>query len=568
MGFKAPVEEYKFFFTHIFKLESLLHSGGFGDSDLDDIEMFLEAIAKISEETIAPLQRSGDMNPAILENGVVTTPPGFQEGYEILTQSGLVGTSASINYGGLGLPKLVQNALNEFVNGACLSLALNPLLTQGQIEALELFATEEIKEQVIPKLLSGECYGTMNITEPQAGSDVGAIKTKATPLATGEYKISGQKIFISWADADFAKNVYHLVLARLPDSPKGTSGLSLFLVPKYLAAGESGHRRRNNLQILSLEKKLGLHGSPTGVVSFDQALGQIIGHPNEGLKAMFAMMNSARLGVGTQGVGVAEAALQTAEYYAKERKQGIDKSDGQPQVIRDYPDIKRLLSLMRVKIFTARAICSYCAFSLDMAKITGEEKWQNRAGLLTPIAKYIGSETGVEVSLAAIRIHGGAGYIEESGVSQYLRDSIVTTIYEGTNGIQANDLLLRKLGTHGKNVLELIEDIIEKTAFWKSQEPNCYQQLILACNRLKEITKWLVNQQSESPRLAVAQAYLQAIGLLLGAYFLVLSTNQTERKDYIRGLTTVFFNRIFPQIHTLSDEVLVGDTDLQKVNFE
>lgn len=568
MGFKAPIEEYRFLFNHIFDLGTLLGSGNFGEVEAEDIDFILEAMAKITEETIAPLQRAGDIQPAEIVNGIVQTSPGYRDGYEKLTESGLVGVSADPLYGGLGLPKLVQNALNEFVNGACISLGLNPLLTQGQIEALEMFASEEIKEIVIPKLLSGEWYGTMNITEPQAGSDVGGIKSKALPLETGEYEITGQKIFISWADADISENVCHLVLARLPESPKGSRGLSLFLVPKYLQVSEGKYQKRNHIQILSLENKLGLHGSPTAVVSFDQAIGQLIGRPNEGLKAMFAMMNSARLGVGCQGVGVAEAALQVAESYAGERNQGIEMSSGKPVSISTYPDIKRMLALMKSHVFVARAICSYCAYSLDMAKVTGDQRWINRAGLLTPVAKFFGSETGVEVSLTCIRIHGGLGYMEESGVSQYLRDSIVTTIYEGTNGIQANDLILRKIGENGETAHALVDEIIEATTSEHARGINFSSQIIETAQKVKEVTNWLGNQPTQSKQLAGAQAYIKSLGLLLGGYFNFMASIRPENKNYNSAIAAVFFRRVFPQAQILCDEVMVGDTDLNAFCFE
>ncbi|MCY4307829.1 MAG: acyl-CoA dehydrogenase [Rhodobacteraceae bacterium] len=567
MGFKAPIEEYRFLFNRIFDLDDLLQTGDFGDVDKEDIDFFLETIAKVAEETIAPLQRAGDRHPAQLENGVVKTSPGYKKGYEVLTESGLVGVSADMKYGGLGLPKLVQNALNEFVNGACMSLGLNPLLTQGQIEALELFASEEIKDHVIPKLLSGEWYGTMNITEPQAGSDVGGIKTVARQIDSSEYEITGQKIFISWADADFSQNVCHLVLARLSDSPPGSKGLSLFLVPKYLPDGEGHYKIRNQLQILSLEDKLGLHGSPTAVVSYDRALGKIVGQPNEGLKAMFAMMNSARLGVGSQGVGVAEASLQSAEYYSRERIQGKNR-DGQSLSLSEHPDIKRMLAVMRAQVFVARAICSYCAYSLDKAKMTNDQKWIDRAGLLTPIAKYFGSETGVDVSMAGIRIHGGIGYIEETGVSQYFRDSIVTTIYEGTNGIQANDLLLRKLGKNGVTVHTLIDEIIEKISSMEPHDSIDASFVLEAANKIKEATNWLMRQSDQSSRLTGAQAYLRSIGLLLGGYFHYLASTHSDANDNKKVIALVYFKRLFPKIHALCDEVMAGCSDLDAIKFD
>ena len=566
MSYKAPIEEYRFLFNHIFDLDVLLESGKFGQVDAEDIDLFLAAMARIAEETIAPLQRSGDRQPAELLNGIVKTSPGFQAGYDLLTESGLVGVSANPQYGGMGLPKLVQNALNEFINGACISLGLNPLLTQGQIEALELFASEEIKEIVIPELLSGKWYGSMNITEPQAGSDVGGIKTKARYMDTGDYEITGQKIFISWADADFAENVCHLVLARLPDSPQGSKGLSLFLVPKFLPSEDGRYQKRNQIRILSLEDKLGMHGSPTAVVSFDQAFGKLIGRPNEGLKAMFAMMNSARLGVGCQGVGVAEAAMQNAENYARERNQGRDKS-GKLKAINNYPDIRRMLALMKSQVFIARAICSYCAYSLDMAKLSGDEKWLNRAGLLTPIAKYLGSETGVEVSMEGIRIHGGVGYMEETGVSQYLRDAIVTTIYEGTNGIQAIDLIMRKIGKNGTTVHSLVDEIIAATVSEQATEIKFTSQIIATAQKIKEVTNWLLSQNPQT-RLAGAQAYIKSLGLLLGAYFYILATIRPRNNKETRAIAEVFFRRVFPQAQILCDEVMVGDVDLKNLNFD
>ncbi len=560
MSFMAPMDDYRLIFKSMLKLDPLLDSDLYGDADTEDIELVLDTVASIAQNTLEPLQSSGDLHPATLMNGVVRTSPGYADGYKTLADAGIMGISADPQYGGSGLPLIVQNAANEFINGACIALGLNPLLTQSQIEALQKFAPAEIQKRVIPRLVSGEWYGTMNITEPQAGSDVGSIQARAVLGENGKYHVTGQKIYISWADADFASNVCHLVLARLPDAPMGTRGLSLFLVPKYLPDAREQFTIPNSVRILSLENKMGLHGSPTAAVSFEEAEAQLIGESGRGLEAMFAMMNNARLGVGSQGVGVAEAAYQKALAYAGERVQG--RSDGRSIPIIERPDVQRMLATMRVQIFASRSICAACAYALDMERVSGSDYWCDRAALLTPIAKYYGSETGVEVSDLALRIHGGSGYVEGTGISQFLRDSMVTTIYEGTNGIQAHDLVTRKLGMNGETVCQLVDDVNTSIRSDLQVSARYVSALCQAGQEVVSTTKWIIEQSSRSKMIAGAQPFTRALALYLGGYFHLLRLHAHAGNNNQGALAEVCFSRFVPYISPLCQEVRQGDAGL------
>ena len=562
MNYSEIIDDYKGIFYSMFELENLLCTSTYGHLDLEDTEIVLDTISQVARDTLEPLQELGDQNPAKLVNGVVKTPPGYQEGYNTLAELGVMGISAETKYGGSGFPNLVQIAINEMTNGACISLGLNPLLTQSQIEALQKFAPENLKEFIIPKLVSGEWNGTMNITEPQAGSDVGSIQTIATKVEDQTYLVSGDKIYISWGDADLSKNICHLVLARIPSSPEGSKGLSLFLLLKYLEDHSGRFTKPNKIRILSLEKKLGLHGSPTASISFENAEATLIGEPNRGLEAMFAMMNSARLGVGVQGLGVAEIAYQKAKQFAFERKQGA--VGGEQISIIHYPDIQRMIASMRAQIFSARAICSACAHAIDQAKITDEKYWKERAGLLTPVAKFYGSETGVEVSNSAIRVFGGAGYIEGTGIAQHLRDSLVTTIYEGTNGIQAIDLVKRKLGKDGSVIFPLLNEINEYfDSRAESPSPYC-EELKKAGLELKQTTKWILDQTKDSNIAAGAQPYLKALAIYLGAYFHLRRFIHLKMDQKHSALIKVYFSRYLPYLYPLCWEITEGATGLKE----
>ena len=401
MSYRSPVNDIRFILDHVVPLAPVAETEMFAEATPDMVEAILTEGGKLCDEVIAPTNRDGDLTPTKLENGVVRSAPGFKEALQALAEGGWVGIAADPEYGGMGLPQAINVGFNDMLSGANLSLQLNPLLTQGQIEALEHHASDEIKALYLPKLISGEWSGTMNLTEPQAGSDVGALRTKAEPNGDGTYAITGQKIFITWGDSDVVSNVCHLVLARLPDAAPGTKGISLFMVPKFLPDENGNPGVANSLKVVSLEHKLGIHGSPTCVMSYEGATGWMVGGEHKGMAAMFTMMNNARLNVGAQGIGVAEAAYQKALEYAKDRVQFTP--------IVEHADVRRMLTEMKAEIFAARSIALACGVAIDMGRATGKESWQARAALLTPIAKAYGTDMGIRVTNTGVQIHGGMG---------------------------------------------------------------------------------------------------------------------------------------------------------------
>lgn len=569
MPYRAPLADYRFIFDNIVGFDQVAGTDTFADATPDTVEAILAEAGKLCETVLAPLQRPGDLHPARLENGVVHTSPGFAEGYRAIVEGGWVSIAASPEFGGMGLPMALTTAVNEMMGSACLSLQLNPLMTQGQIEALEHHASDAIKALYIPKLISGEWCGTMNLTEPQAGSDVGALRTKAEPKGDGTYAITGQKIYISWGDNDFTENVCHLVLARLPDGAAGTKGISLFMVPKIIpdASGKLG--ARNTLQVVSLEHKMGLHGSPTAVMQYDGAVGWLIGEPHKGMAAMFTMMNNARLGVGVQGISVAEGAYQHALAYAMERKQGKTPVAGSGAII-DHADVRRMLATMKAEVFSARAIALACAVAIDMAGATGSPEWQARAALLTPICKAFGTDTGIAVADMGIQVHGGMGFIEETGAAQFLRDVRVTAIYEGTNGIQAMDLVGRKMMDGGEAAFRLIEEIEANAHGVRAQYPNMSTAVWNAAESLREATEVLVAQEMND-RFAGAVAYQKAFARILGSHY-HLCAAMAEGTDGPRtALARVAIKRLLPEHSALLAQVREGaaglyalsDADLQ-----
>lgn len=515
MPYRAPLSDLRFVLDHVVGFGAVAATDRFAEATPDTVEAILTEAGRLSEETLAPLNRMGDKHPARLENGVVRTSPGFADGYRAITGGGWVGIAADPVHGGMGLPLTLATCVNDMMGSACLSLQLNPLMTQGQIEALENHASDAIKALYIPKLISGEWNATMNLTEPQAGSDVGALRTKAEPLGDGTYAITGQKIYITWGDNDFTENVCHLVLARLPDGAEGTRGISLFMVPKILPEGE-GLGARNSLKVVSLEHKLGLHGSPTAVMQYDGARGWLVGEPHKGMAAMFTMMNNARLGVGVQGISVAEAAYQQALAYAMERKQGRTPM-GNGAII-DHADVRRMLGQMKAEVFAARSIALACAVAIDMGRATGDAGWQARAAFLTPIAKAYGTDIGNEVAYLGVQVHGGMGFIEETGAAQFARDVRVTAIYEGTNGIQAMDLVGRKMMDGGEAAFRLIDEIEAGAEAARGPLPDLATPLWNAAEALREATEALV-AMGANDRNAGAVPYLRAFARVLGGHF-------------------------------------------------
>jgi len=564
MPYRAPAADYQFLFDHVVGFDKVAATERFEEATPDMVSAILEEAARMSNEVLAPLNRNGDLHPARLENGVVRTSPGFGDGYKAIAEGGWIGMAASPEYGGMGLPFSIQNAVNEMMGGSCLALQLNPLMSQGQIEALDHHASDAIKDLYLPKLISGEWCGTMNLTEPQAGSDVGALKSKAVDNGDGTYAITGQKIFISWADNDFSENVCHLVLARLPDSVPGTKGISLFMVPKLIPDENGIPGVANTLKVVSLEHKMGLHGSPTAVMQYDGATGWLVGKPNGGMAAMFTMMNNARVGVGGQGIAVAEAAYQHALAYAQERRQG---KAAQGETILGHADVRRMLAQMKADVFVARAIAAACATAIDMQTATGAPEWTARAALLTPIAKAFGTDTGIDVAQQGIQVHGGMGFIEETGAAQFLRDVRVTAIYEGTNGIQAMDLVARKMMDGGEAAYALIDEIEAYAKTCKATIPNLAGPVFIAAETLRETTEWLV-EQDMNDRFAGAVPYLRLFARVLGAYY-HLRAAKASGLDSARGrLATAYIQRLLPEHAGLAVHARQGASDLYALSEE
>ena len=459
MPFTPPTADQRFVLDHVANVSALADA-----ASPDMVDAVLEGIGQLAAGEWAPLNRAGDTVGARLGAGGVVMPEGFAAAYKAYVEGGWGTIGVPEEWGGQGLPFVIQTAVLDTLGAANMSLALAPTLTVGAIEALTHHGSPEQQRLYLPHLATGAWTGTMNLTEPQAGSDVGALKTRATPRGDGTWSISGTKIFISFGDHDMAENIVHLVLARTPDAPAGTRGISLFLVPKYRLDADGRPGEPNDVRVVSIEHKMGLHGSPTCVLSFgdnNDCVGELIGAELGGIRAMFTMMNNARLNVGLQGVQVAEAATQAAIAYARERIQGV--REGRPAAIVEHPDVRRMLMRMKAQTQAARALVYYASSQVDRARL-GEAGAQERLDLLTPLAKAHGTDLGCEVASLGVQVHGGMGYIEETGVAQYFRDARITPIYEGTNGIQAADLVGRKLamGADGKGggvVARLIADM-------------------------------------------------------------------------------------------------------------
>ena len=554
MAYKAPVDDIRFILRHILPFDQIAATDRFAEATDDMVDAILTEAGRMTTEVLAPLNRGSDLQGAKLENGAVRSSPGFDVGFRAIADGGWIGLSADPEYGGAGLPQVLNIAVTEMIGGGCLSLQLNPLLTQGQIEALEHHASDEMKALYLPKLTSGKWTGTMNLTEPGAGSDVGALTTRAERGEDGTYRITGQKIFITWGDSDLSDNVCHAVLARLPEAASGTKGISLFMVPKYLPDENGKPGVANDLRVVSLEHKLGIHGSPTCVMSYEGATGWLIGKEHGGMAAMFTMMNNARLAVGTQGVAVAEAALQHAAAYATERHQ-------MGAIVR-HADVRRMLATARAEVFAARAICLSCAAALDMARATGNAEWAARAALLTPIAKAHGTDVGVRVADTGIQVHGGMGFVEETGAAQFLRDVRITPIYEGTNGIQAMDLVGRKMMDGGEAAMRLIDEVMDGVQAAQGAAPDLARAVWDAAEALREATTAIVEAGAQD-RFAGAVPYLAAFARVLGAsYHLTAAQTGDEAR---RALAKIYITRVLPRNAGDLAEARAGVADLNAV---
>ncbi|KGJ17267.1 acyl-CoA dehydrogenase [Paracoccus panacisoli] len=551
MAYRAPVDDIAFILDAVVPLAPVAATDRFAEASEDTVTAILTEAGRLSTEVLAPLNRGSDLTPSRLENGAVRSSPGFDAGFRAIAEGGWVGLSANPEHGGAGLPQTLNVAVGEMLAGACLSLQLNPLLTQGQIEALEHHASDELKATYLPKLISGDWNGTMNLTEPGAGSDVGALTTRAERAEDGTYRVTGQKIFITWGDSDVTENTCHLVLARLPDGGAGTRGISLFMVPKYIPDESGKPGVGNSLKVVSLEHKLGIHGSPTCVMSFEGATGWLVGQEHKGMAAMFTMMNNARLAVGMQGVAVAEAALQHAAAYAAERVQ-------MGPIIR-HADVRRMLATGRAEVFAARAICLACAQALDMATATGDADWQARAAFLTPIAKAWGTDVGCRVADMGVQVHGGMGFVEETGAAQYLRDVRITPIYEGTNGIQAMDLVGRKMMDGGEMATRMIEEVLDGAKAAQAAMPDLARAVWDAAETLREATSAMLEAEAQD-RFAGAVPYLAAFARVLGAHYHLIAAQKGD--DARKTLARVFITRVLPRNAGDLAEARAGAGDL------
>jgi butyryl-CoA dehydrogenase len=585
MTYRAPVKEMLFMMRHVGELERAIRDGIYPDLSIDVVENILEEAARFSAEVLAPINRPGDRHGAQLRDGVVTTAPGFKEAYQAWIGAGWNALAGPAEYGGQGLPLLLNAGCSEMWNGACLAFGVAPLLTFGGVEALAAHGSGDLKQRYLEKLVAGEWTATMNLTEPQAGSDLSAIRTRAEPCGDGSYRISGQKIFISYGEHDLTDNIVHLVLARLPDAPKGTRGISLFLVPKMLPDGS-----RNDVRCSSLEHKLGIHASPTCTMIYGDgggARGWLLGEENRGLACMFTMMNSARLSVALQGVAIAERACQDALAFAGERRQGASAThngNGMAPII-EHADVRRMLATMRSLTNAARAISYATAEAIDRSQrcqdSAGRHAAGERAALLTPVAKAFATDVAVEVASLGIQVHGGMGFIEETGAAQHLRDARILSIYEGTNGIQAIDLVTRKLpNSGGETVLGQIGEM--RAIAGRLAGANCTSlqaaapRIAKAVDSLERATRFMLGALAENASeeaLAGASPYLRLFataqgGALLGASALAAhraaSAGDNDPANAGRvQLARFFADNIAPSASGLADVVVGGAASLK-----
>src|SRR6202142_2582890 len=516
MTYRAPINDMLLALHHGAARRAAVKAGHYGDFDSDIAAAVLEEAGRFASDVLAPLNRIGDENGIKLDGGKVTTAPGWPDAYRRWTAAGWNAVSGSEAFGGQGLPLAINAACTEIWSASNMAFGLCPLLTLSAIEALDAHGSEELKKIYLEKLISGAWTGTMQLTEPQAGSDVGALRTRAERAADGSYRISGTKIFITYGDHDMTDNIVHFVLARLPDAPAGTRGISLFLVPKFLVNADGSLGARNDIYPSGIEHKLGIHASPTRTMTMGDkggALGYLLGEENRGMLCMFTMMNQARLGVGLEGVGIADRAYQQALAYAQERRQGraVGKTGNGMDPIIVHPDIKRMLMQMRALTAAARTICYAPAVALDVSTRATDSKTRSaaaaRGALLTPIAKAFSSDIGNEVTALGVQVHGGMGFIEETGAAQHYRDARITTIYEGTNGIQSIDLVTRKLAANGgASVWALLDELSGIVGKVESSNDPAFgttgAKLRDALGSLDRASKWLLERVASKPNEA------------------------------------------------------------------
>jgi acyl-CoA dehydrogenase len=563
MTYRAPVADIAFALKHAAGFAAALNEGLYGEFDEQTVDAVLEEAGRFASDVIAPLNRVGDRHGTPFKDGAVTTPPVWKEAYNSWAAAGWNGLTAPTEWGGQDLPHAVNAACVEMWNSASMAFGIGPVLTMAAIDALHAYGSDELQKLYLKKLVTGEWMGTMQLTEPQAGSDVGALRTRAVRAGDGTYRLTGSKIFITYGEHDLTDNIIHFVLARLPDAPAGTKGISLFLVPKFLPDGT-----RNDVRAHSLEHKLGIHGSPTCTMMYGDkggAVGFLIGEEHKGMAAMFTMMNRARLAVGLQGVAIAERATQQAVAYARERKQGAGGA------IVHYPDVKRMLLSMRGLTGAARAICYQTAVALDRSlrerTEAARKRAHERASLLTPVAKAFSTDIGIEVASLGVQVHGGMGYIEETGAAQHFRDARIAAIYEGTNGIQAIDLVARKIPLDGGNtVAAYVTELRQIASAVKANNAPAFGEtgarLHESIDALERATQWLLAKKDSAEELAGATPYLRLFAMAAGGCLLaeqgLAAVRQSTDGAARVALARFFAENMCPQAASLERMVTQG----------
>ena len=575
MTYQAPIDDIVFALETVAGLDEMRACGLYPGLDRETIIAVIQEAGNFGAEVLAPLNAIGDRIGSKLHDGKVTTPPGFADAYRAFVAGGWGTLPCAETYGGQGLPEIASTPVGEIWNAANVSFGLCPLLTQGAIHAIEAGGSEAIKEKYLPKMVAGEWTGTMNLTEPHAGSDLGPLSTRAAKQGDGTYLVTGTKIFITWGEHEMAENIIHLVLARLPDAPSGTRGISLFLVPKFLVGDDGSLGSRNDVVCAGIEHKLGIMASPTCTMKFGEqggAIGYLIGEENRGLANMFVMMNAARLAVGAQGVGVAERATQHAVAYAKERRQGKSfAAKGAPGMspIIEHADVRRMLLTMKALTQAARMICYATAKELDVAHRATDEKERNaardKAALLTPLAKAFSTDIANEVASLGVQVHGGMGFVEETGAAQFLRDARILPIYEGTNGIQAIDLVTRKLTLDGgAPVTGLLGELGAMTAnvraARRSEFGHMAERLTEALGALQSATLWMAQALPghQEKALASATPFLRLMSLVAGGTYLAKGALAKDATSPYVAIARFFAENILTEARSLSDAIQHG----------
>jgi len=589
--YKAPVKDIVFGYEVIDSYNVLNKISEFSDFSEDIVVPTMEECAKFSEEVLAPINAIGDQQGATIENGNVTMPEEFVDAYKKFVEAGWASISLPEEIGGGGMPITLSGGTLEILSTANLAFGLAPGLSAGAISAINFHGNQEQKDKFLPKLVSGEWTGTMNLSEPQSGSDLGTITTKAEKQDDGTYKVTGTKVWITFGEHNMTENIIHLVLAKVPGSPEGTKGISMFIVPKVIVKDDGSLGDNNNVSCISIEEKLGIHASPTCVMEYDGSVGYLVGEENRGLNYMFTMMNEARVWVGGQGLACASGALQGASQYARDRVQGrpvgMSKEDAKKSTIIDHADVRRMLITIKSYVDAMRYLMYDNQLMLDLEYFAeGELKefGEERCGILTPITKAWISDLGVELSSIAIQVYGGMGYVEETGVAQYLRDSRIAPIYEGTNGIQALDLMFRKLpldnGQAMQRLLADVNKVIDEMNEGGEVLSDLAQKLKVEVDRLSEVTLWLGSKMLEGELVdasAGATPYLKMFGQVLGGYYMgkaaILATKKLEEtgdefyKDKIT-LSKFYIEQLLPLASGYASSVTAGKDDLFNIKAE